>query len=343
MDKDLINKLLKGLKSNQNTSRNSRVLIIDSMNTFLRSFAMIQHLNPNGHHVGGLVGFLKSVGYAIKLYNPSRVILVFDGQGNSTNKKYLYPEYKANRTNLKITNWKTFDTKEDEIESMVNQMGRLIEYCKQLPVSIISVPKIEADDVIGYLVNYFEGDPENDKIHIMSADQDFLQLVSNKTEIYSPTKKKNYSTDDVINEYKVHPHNYIYYKVLMGDSGDNVPGINGLGEKKLFKYFPELLSPSLLSLDYIKNKSIDNRDTHVIYERVIEFEKQLDVNFQLMSLSIPNISDGDKADILNIINTPPPTLNIGNFMMMTENDQLNERINWVSWLTEIFQSLNWKK
>ena len=60
---------------------NSRVLLIDSMNTFLRSFAIIPAINPQGNHIGGLVGFMKSLGYAIKLIQPTRVILVFDGQG----------------------------------------------------------------------------------------------------------------------------------------------------------------------------------------------------------------------------------------------------------------------
>ena len=90
------------------------------MNTFLRSFSIIQHLNPNGHHVGGLVGYLKSVGYAIRLYQPTRVVLVFDGQGNSTNKQYLYPDYKANRSTTKVNNWKIFSDKAEESESMAN-------------------------------------------------------------------------------------------------------------------------------------------------------------------------------------------------------------------------------
>ena len=66
---------------------NSRVLLIDSMNTFLRSFAIIPAINPQGNHIGGLVGFMKSLGYAIKLIQPTRVILVFDGQGNITNRR----------------------------------------------------------------------------------------------------------------------------------------------------------------------------------------------------------------------------------------------------------------
>jgi 5'-3' exonuclease len=75
--------------------KNSRVLVIDSMNTFLRCFCVVNVMNINGHHVGGMTGFLKSIGYAIKLIQPTRVILVFDGIGGSNNRKNLYPDYKG--------------------------------------------------------------------------------------------------------------------------------------------------------------------------------------------------------------------------------------------------------
>jgi 5'-3' exonuclease len=343
MDKDFLNKLLSELDADKNNSKNARVLVVDAMNTFLRSFAIIQHLNPNGHHVGGLVGFLKSVGYAIKLYQPTRVILVFDGQGNATNKKYLYADYKANRTNLKVTNWKVFGDKKEESESMANQMGRLIEYCTQLPVSMICIPKIEADDVMGYLVKQFEADTQVDDVTIMSADKDFLQLVSKKTSIYSPTKKKTYRPEDVLEEYLIHSHNFINYKLLMGDAGDNVPGIQGLGPKKLIKLFPELLLPKQLEIEDLLKKARDNEASNPLYTKVLQFERQLDINYQLMSLKDPNISDEDKRIVNDVIENAPPSLNIGNFIEMTEDDQLNERVNWQGWLIENFSSLDWKQ
>jgi 5'-3' exonuclease len=341
MDKNFLNKLLSELSPAESVSKNSRVLIVDSMNTFLRSFSIIQHLNPNGHHVGGLVGYLKSVGYAIKLYRPTRVILVFDGQGNSTNKQYLYADYKANRKTTKVNNWKVFDTKAEESESMANQMGRLIEYLTQLPVSLIAIPKIEADDTVGYLCQMFEADSEVDEVTIMSADKDFLQLVSDKVQVYSPTKKKTYKPKDVLDEYQIHSHNFINYKLLMGDAGDNVPGVQGLGPKKLIKLFPELLLPKQLELSDLLEKARLNESSNPLYTKVLQFEHQLEVNYKLMSLKKPNISDEDKRIIDDIILTPPPALNIGTFVEMTEIDQLNERVNWQSWLIENFSSLYW--
>ena len=60
---------------------NEKVLIIDGLNTFIRVFSVIPTTNDDGIHIGGIVGFLKSVGYAIKMLGPTRTIIVFDGKG----------------------------------------------------------------------------------------------------------------------------------------------------------------------------------------------------------------------------------------------------------------------
>ena len=152
-----MNKTLKQMLDNiKNTKEeplhsHSRVLLVDSMNTFLRSFAMINHINPSGAHIGGLTGFLKSIGFAIRHVKPTRVILVFDGTGSTTNKKNLFADYKANRKIQRITNWEGFDDKEEESASIENQILRLIQYLRCLPVDLLSIDKVEADDVIAYL------------------------------------------------------------------------------------------------------------------------------------------------------------------------------------------------
>ena len=146
-DKKFLSQLISTLGDDKPT-RNSRILVVDSMNTFMRNFSTINAINPAGHHIGGLVGYLRSVGYAIKTFRPTRVILVFDGTGSTQNKKNLYPDYKGNRNISRIMNWDVFDDKEDESDAMAGQMSRLIHYLKQLPVSLISIDKIEADDSI---------------------------------------------------------------------------------------------------------------------------------------------------------------------------------------------------
>ena len=72
---------------------NDKVLIVDGLNTFIRVFSVIPTTNPDGIHVGGIVGFLRSIGYTINMFRPTRVIIVFDGKGGSTRRRKLYPEY----------------------------------------------------------------------------------------------------------------------------------------------------------------------------------------------------------------------------------------------------------
>ena len=64
-DKKFLRQVLDSIVEDRPT-KNSRILIIDSMNTFIRNFSSINSLNPAGHHIGGLVGYLRSIGYVIK-------------------------------------------------------------------------------------------------------------------------------------------------------------------------------------------------------------------------------------------------------------------------------------
>ncbi len=313
---------------------NSKVLLIDGLNTFLRCFAIINHVNPQGTHIGGLTGFLKSMAFAIKMIKPTKVIVLFDGQGSSTNKRYLYPEYKANRNTTQIKNW-NFDTKEEESEAIVNQLVQSINYLKLLPVHILSIDKIEADDVIGYLCNQFDK-----KVTIMSADRDFLQLVSDRIEVYSPTKKIFYTPTKVFDEYEVYPNNFIYYKTLLGDKGDNVPGIKGLGPVKLFKLLPELKGKETLELNKILESCEANKDKHLLYQNIIERKKQLEINYQLMNLSKPNIPEADIEVIDNVVTTSAKDFNKSIFIKMYNADQLGNTIPNVDvWLEENFRYL----
>lgn len=315
------------------------ILIIDGLNTFLRSFTMINHINPDGHHIGGLTGFLKSVGYAIKMIDPTKVIIVFDGAGGSNSKRNLYPEYKANRNKSRMTNYSIFSSKDEENESINNQMARLIQYLQCLPVTLISVDGVEADDVIGYLVGKFEK-YSTKEITILSADKDFLQLVSNKVQVYSPTKKKIYKPKDVLDEYGVSSYNFVNYKILMGDSSDNLPGVLGLGPKKLVKLFPELTSNIPATLESIIEKSNELSNEHVLYSKIVERKHQLEINSKLMNLQTIPLSPENMEKIKRDFNSPYE-LNNHAFMGMYLIDKLGESIpNTPNWLNQVFGPLN---
>lgn len=333
--------ILNGIKKEapDNQNRNNRVLVVDSMNTFLRCFSIIHVMNINGHHVGGLTGFLKSLGYAIKLIQPTRVILVFDGIGSSHNRKNLFPDYKANRGGKRITNWDGFDSRDDESESMSAQMGRLIEYLNELPVNMSVIDKVEADDVMAYCAHQLAND--NSHVTLMSSDQDFLQLISKNVSVYSPTKKKIYTPALVKNEYDISAINFLTQKILMGDKSDNIPGVLGLGPKKLLKNFPELKEDKLFSLQEVYDKCLENQES-LIPSRILDFKYQLEINRQLMDLHNPNIPENDKNDIDKMLAGDINKLNATSFIKMYEEDSLQRSFpNVEYWLNECFRNLNY--
>ena len=84
-------KILSNLKETPPRELNDHILVIDSMNTFIRSFSMLKAMNPQGHHIGGLVGFLRSLGYVTRIFEPTRILCVFDGKGSSVCLLYTSP------------------------------------------------------------------------------------------------------------------------------------------------------------------------------------------------------------------------------------------------------------
>ena len=95
--KDILNEVTEEHKTNHLRERNSRVLIIDGLNTFIRSWTTNPTMNEDGDHTGGVIGSLKSIGYQIREFNPTRCIVTFDGQGGSNSRKKIHEGYKAGR------------------------------------------------------------------------------------------------------------------------------------------------------------------------------------------------------------------------------------------------------
>ncbi len=313
---------------------NSKVLVIDSLNAFIRSFSMIQHTNYHGNHVGGLTGFLRTLGFVISLIRPTRVILVFDGKGSSTNKRYIYPEYKANRGISRITNWDIFENQQEESEAIKNQIVRLIDYLKCLPVDMISVDKVEADDVIGYIAKKLENE-----VIVMSSDRDFLQLVDHRTTVYSPIKKKHYDRDLVKKEYGVSASNFLNQKVIIGDSGDNVPGVRGIAAKTFCKLFPEMMEGKKYSLKEMIEMCENKKGKK--YEDILNFKHQLFINEKLMDLHNPNISEDDIKYIDSVIDNPTKNLNSLEFIKLYNEDSLGASIlNVNQWLFDKFRTIS---
>ena len=340
--KDLFN-LLDNIKEDSDTIQTGeRILLIDGLNLFFRNFAMLNMVNPNGVHIGGLGGFFRSLGALIRQINPTQVYVVFDGAGSANNRKNLIPEYKSGRDLQRITNWEAFDDIEDEHDAKVDQMVRIIQYLKTLPVKTVSIDKVEADDIIAYLSGIIPKDPK-DKAFIVSSDKDFIQLVSDNVIVYRPIEKNYYTKETVVEKFNISPKNFILYKTLLGDSSDKIKGVKGLGQKGLLKKFPELAEKDMV-WDDILNISEKKMQDHVVYARVIQGRDELEKNYKVMDLSNPMLSNEDKEWLDEVVLSNNLSYHPDEFISMYNEDQMGGLIRNVEfWIKDCFQNLVVKK
>lgn len=316
----------------------SRVLLIDGLNLFFRNFATINFMNKDGVPIGGMAGFLRSLGSLIQLTQPTGVYVIFDGQGSSTNRKNLLPEYKSNRGINRITNWDTYDSIEEEGESKVDQITRLIHYLQCLPVKIGMIDKAEADDMIAYLATKLSKERSSDVI-IVSSDKDYLQLANPKITVYRPISKKFYKAKEVAQEYGIHSDNFIIYKTLLGDKSDKINGIRGLGPKTLLKHFPELIHHSL-DLDEIFEIAEAKLTTHKVFAKILHEQDNLRNSYKLMDLKNPILDDRQIKYIEDLVRENNNPFYKKEFLEMYEQDGVAHFIkNIENWVTDTFFKL----
>ena len=332
-------KLLDNLdEQGEETVDSKRILMIDGLNLFFRNFAMMNMVNPDGVHIGGLGGFFRSLGAEIRRIDPTQVYVVFDGVGSSNNRKNIVPEYKSGRDLQRITNWEVFDNHEEEDDSKVDQIVRIIQYLKTLPVKTVSIDKVEADDIIAHLSRILPKD-KKDKAFIVSSDKDFIQLVSDNVFLYRPMEKEYYTKQTVYDKYKMSPKNFILYKTLLGDNSDKIRGVKGLGEKGLMKKFPELQNSSLTLKDIVQISESKFKE-HVVYARIVQGIDELEKNYKVMDLSNPMIDERDKEYLKEVVNSKELNYIPDQFVAMYHQDQLGGMIRNVDfWVKDVFAKL----
>ena len=321
---------------------NNHILIVDGNNLFIRSFCAMVTSNDNGDHTGGVVASLRSLGAAIKLLYPSRCIVVFDGVGGSYKRKQIYPDYKAHSSN-KIRLNRVYDelsTPQNEDESKQKQYLQFINYLQRLPVNIVSENQVEADDVISYLaLDHFKN---SNKISIMSADRDFLQLCSNKIQVYSPTKKVIYGVNEVINEYNIHPNNFVLFRSIDGDKSDNINGIDRAGLKTICKHFPYLKEEKIHTINEIVTHATDLRNKYAVCENIVSNVSIIERNYALMQLKETALGTTAQLHLQNILDESKiPLLDRNAIFNMIRDDRLSNNIpDYVNWVSQCFDYLN---
>ena len=318
---------------------NDSILVFDGLNTFIRAFGATPATNEDGDHIGGITGFLYSIGKCVRDFKPTRCVVVFDGRGGSKRRKTINKSYKANRANK--TRLRRHDhamaTIEDEQEAMRHQFSRLISYLDCLPVTFIAIDGIEADDTIAYIAEMYR--ETSKEITIVSTDRDFYQMVDDTIRVWSPVKKKMYTADTVTEEFGVTPQNFVVYRTFTGDKSDNIEGISGIGPKTILKNIPELSDSKEFTLEELFTKST-NSDNKV-FEKILQNKHIIEQNYQLMNLKLLDFSATHTSNIRRILEQPIPSLNKTEFQRLFMEDKMWTTMkNAPDWLTRTWLSLH---
>lgn len=344
---DLIKKLQEFNQQHEEHSvfsnRDEKVLLVDGLNSFIRCFAATPTMNDNGDHVGGTTGFLRSLGLTIRQFKPSRCVIIFDGMGGSQRRRAIFKDYKGQRRSMERLN-RTYDfqTSEEEYDSRKYQLKLLIQALQYLPVTIIAPDNVEADDVIAYFANLV-ADRGGESI-IMSTDKDFLQLVNDKITVWNPIKKKMYTVDAILNEYGVHPNNFIILRTIEGDKSDNIPGIKGIGSATLKKNFSELAGSDPIPWDHIfavAEEIVSNKKATKAAQSILDNKSLLERNTSLMRLDEQHMSGMTKINVLDCFDGSIAPLNkLGLTRLFVRDRLIGSFTNLDEWVTTTFAPLS---
>lgn len=199
----------------------NNLLIVDSLNYAFR----YQHKGVKTF----ALGFLADIRAFANSFNADSVIIL--GDGGSYYRKALFPDYKKGR-------------KKDRTEQEERDFAEFMEeYNKALVMAeeaypVIKFRGVEADDIAAYIVKYYTG--SYDQIWLLSTDKDWDLLVQDTVSRFSYVTRKEVTMGNFEDTYGYKQIDHISVKVLMGDSGDSIPGIVGVGEKRAVTFVNQI-------------------------------------------------------------------------------------------------------
>ncbi|MEE9553769.1 MAG: 5'-3' exonuclease H3TH domain-containing protein, partial [candidate division Zixibacteria bacterium] len=203
----------------------SKLILIDGTAVAYRSyFALIRSplINSRGENTGAVLGFINSLNKIVREYQPDFLAVVFDTPA-PTFRHEMYKEYKATRAKTP-----------DELIEQFPWIDRAIE---AFNIPVIRMDGYEADDLIGTLsVKASEAGMD---VLMFTGDKDFYQLVNDKIKILHPKDFSIIDPERVKEKFGVYPERVIDMLALMGDTSDNVPGVEGVGPKTAISLIEE--------------------------------------------------------------------------------------------------------
>lgn len=193
-----------------------RIYILDAINYLFRSYYAIGPMtNPEGQSTSALYGFIRTVQKLIREFSPKNLVCVFDGPRNKESRIEIYEQYKAHR---KVGP-----------EDLYPQIDLAVSFCKMAGIPYLMIEGYEADDVMASIALKKKNLKE---IYLCTSDKDLFQLINENTFILNVHKNNLVIDSKKVEEiYGISPKQMLDLLALMGDSADNIPGVEGIGPK----------------------------------------------------------------------------------------------------------------
>lgn len=233
--------------------------------------------------------YIATVDSLRKSYKAEKVIITCD-KGSSSFRKAIYPDYKQNR---KDKYEQQTEAEAAEFEAFFTEFNATMDKISE-KYPLLRFDKVEADDIAGYLVKKA---PEYNitNIWLISSDRDWDLLVNEQVSRFSYVTRKETTIENWFEHYDIPREDYIGYKCLMGDAGDNILGVKGIGPKRAV----EILANYGGSLfDVIAAIPINSRYAHI--KNLNESKDLLLTNYQLMDI-LEHCEEAIGSDNLKVI------------------------------------------
>lgn len=198
-----------------------KLIIIDGNALIHRSFHALPPTlrTKKGILVNAVYGFTSFLLKALNEFHPEYVVLTLDKK-DKTFRHEAYADYKATRVKAP--------------DELYEQIPLVKQVAEAFNIPIFELSGFEADDLIGTICEKTKNEKNLEKI-IITGDMDTLQLINDKTKVYTMSRGLSdsvlYGDEEVRARYNLNPNQIIDYKALRGDVSDNIPGVKGIGEK----------------------------------------------------------------------------------------------------------------
>lgn len=263
------------------------LILIDGSSYLYRAFHAYPETMSNGeiptNAVYGVVNMLRSM---MRQFSSDKIAVIFDAKGK-TFRDDLYPEYKANRPPMP-----------DDLRCQIEPLHNVI---RAMGLPLISIPGVEADDVIGTLAA--EASKAGMPVLISTGDKDMAQLVDDNVTLINTMTDVVMDREGVIEKFGIPPELIIDYLALMGDKVDNIPGVPGVGNKtatallqgigsleKIYQNLDDIAALGFRGSKTMSKKLEDNKDNALLsYElATIKLDVELSQSADSLVKSQPN-------------------------------------------------------